>query len=312
MPEIDPHMAAILETMAEAGATPYEGMTPVEARAECERRNAAWNEDAPLVASVEDVLVPGPRGDVPVRLYAPEAAGPEASCVVYLHGGGWVFGSRDSHDGICRKLATAGGFKVASVDYGLAPENPYPHGLEDCLGVVRWLRHNGRRHGIDGGRLALAGDSAGANLSLACCLVLRDRAEPPPRAAALVYGAYSAELDSPSHAAFGDGRLVLSTTMMRWFWDHYVPDPRRRAEPLAAPLHADLRGLPPLFLAAAELDPLRDDSERLARRLIEVGAELDYRLWRGVTHASLPMGRLLPRADGFIAETAGFLARRLG
>ncbi|MDX6749721.1 alpha/beta hydrolase [Geminicoccaceae bacterium 1502E] len=311
MPELDPRMAVILAKMAAAAPRPYEAMTPAEARAEAERRNAVWNEEPPPLALVEELSLPGPRDMLPVRFYVPEGGSAPTGCVLFFHGGGWVFGSPDTHDGICRRLARAGGFAVASVDYGLAPDHPFPHGLEDCLAAIRWFREHGATHGVDPERLALAGDSAGANLALACCLALRDAGEPPLRAAALAYGVYSADCDSASHAAFGDGRYVLSSAMMRWFWNHYVAEPARRTDPLAAPLHADLHGLPPLFLAAAELDPLRDDSERLARRLIEVGAEFDYRLWKGVTHASMAMSRLLPQAEGFIADAAGFLARRL-
>jgi acetyl esterase len=157
----------------------------------------------------------------------------------------------------------------------------------------------------------LAGDSAGANLALALCLRLRDAGEPLPRAAALVYGAFSDDHESPSHAAFGNGDYLLSTAMMRWFWDLYVPDRARRRDPLAQPLHADLRGLPPLYVSAAEFDPLRDDSERLARRLVDAGVPFDYRLWRGVTHACFNMSRLLPAADGFVADVAAFLEREL-
>lgn len=311
MPRLDPAMAAILAEIQRQALPSYETMPAAEARAEAERRNAFWNEIVVPVPRVEEVRAPGPRGDVRIRLYAGERAGPEAPCLLYIHGGGWVICSLDSHDTVCRRLARAGSFVVASVDYGLAPEHPYPQGLEDCHAALAWLRAEGAGLGIDPGRVALAGDSAGANLALALCLKLRDAGEPLPRAAALIYGAYSDDHDSPSHAAFGGGDLVLSTAMMRWFWDHYVPDPARRREPLVAPLHADLRGLPPLYVSAAELDPLRDDSERLARRLLEAGVDLDWRLWRGVAHACFMMSRLLPRADGFISEVARFADARL-
>jgi acetyl esterase len=313
MPELDPAMAAILEEIRRQDLAPLDTLPAAEARAEAERRNAFWNEPELPLARVEEVAAPGPRGDVRVRLYAGERAASSgaAPCVLYVHGGGWVICSLDTHDVVCRGLARAGDFVVASVDYGLAPEHPFPHGLEDCLAALRWLRAEGRGLGIDPGRIALAGDSAGANLSLAMCLALRDAGEPQPRAAGLVYGVFSDDHESPSHAAFGGGEHILSTAAMRWFWDRYVPDPARRRDPLASPLHADLRGLPPLYVSAAELDPLRDDSERLARRLVDAGVDFDYRLWRGVTHACLMMGRSLPAADRFVAEVGGFLARRL-
>ena len=312
MPELDPAMAAILAETRRQPLPLYETMTPAEARAEAERRNAFWNAQPVPLARVEEVAVPASSGrGIKVRLYAAEGTPSPAPCALYFHGGGWVFCSPDTHDNICRRLARAGGFVVASVDYGLAPERPFPHGLDDCAATLAWLRQEGMALGVDPNRLALAGDSAGANLALALCLRLRDADEPRPRAAALVYGAFSDDLDSPSHAAFGNGDYLLSTEMMRWFWDLYVPDPSSRRAPLATPLNADLRGLPPLYVSAAEFDPLRDDSERLARRLVDAGVGFDFRLWRGVTHACFNMSRLLPAADGFLADVAAFLGREL-
>lgn len=298
MPQLDPAMAVIVEAMRARGLRPYETMTPAEARQDYEARHAVWNVEPPAVGVVEDRVVPGPRGPLRVRLYAPDASAGPGPGIVYLHGGGWVCGSPESHDVVCRGLALAGGFRVASVDYGLAPEHPFPHGLDDTLAAVRWLAAEGPSVGIDPARLAIAGDSAGANLALAACLTLRDAGTACPRAAALVYGVWSADCDSPSHRAFGDGRYGLTSATMRWYWDRYVPDPARRADPLVAPLHA-------------ELDCLRDGSEALAERLVGAGVDLDWRLWRGVTHGSFVMSRALPAARGFVAEVGDFLRRRL-
>ena len=312
MPELDPAMAAILAEAARQDLPPYETLPAAEARAVSEERNRVWNDPVVPVARVEDRTIQGPRGPLRLRIYDPRPrADGAAPCLLYIHGGGWVICSLDTHDGVCRRLANAGGFVVVGLDYALAPELPYPHGLEDCAAALRWLRREGAAIGIDPGRIAVAGDSAGANLALALCLMLREAGEEQPRAAGLVYGVYSDDHESPSHAAFGGGEYLLSTATMRWFWDHYVPEPARRRDPLVSPLYADLRGLPPLYVSAAEFDPLRDDSERLARRLIEVGVDLDWRLWRGVTHACFMMSPALPAADRQIADAAGFLARRL-
>ena len=311
MPTLDPHMAEILRAAAEQGLAPYETMTAAEARAEAERRNRVWNEENPAVGRVEDVDLPGPGGTLRLRVYTPKGAAESGPGVMYIHGGGWVICSLDSHDGVCRRLANLSGLRVASLDYRMAPEHPFPAPLDDCLAGISWLRLHGGEVGIDGGRLALAGDSAGANLALAACLALKQRGEAQPATAALIYGAFSADLDSPSHRAFGGGSYVLSTKTMHWFWDQYVPDKARRSDPLVAPLNGDLAGMPPLYVSAAELDPLRDDSERMAAKLALAGVDFDYRLWRGVTHACFMMSRMLPAAEAQVAEVADFLRRRL-
>ena len=311
LPQLDPQMAEILRLIASLDLPPYESMSGTEARAAAEERNRFWNERSPHVASVREVALPGPAGDMAVRLYEPEGVPAVSPGILYLHGGGWVICSLDTHDGVCRRLANASGLKVASLDYRMAPEHPFPAPLDDCVAAARRLRADGSELGIDPDRLALAGDSAGANLALACMIALRDGGEPLPRTAALIYGAFSADLASPSHERFGVGEYILSTPTMHWFWDQYVPDRARRAEPLVSPLHAHLTGLPPLYVSAAELDPLRDDSERLAARLALAGIDFDYRLWRGVCHACIMMSRLLPAADEQIAEVAEFLRRRL-
>jgi acetyl esterase len=311
LPTLDPQMAEILRLIAAQDLPPYESMSGAEARAASEERNRYWNEGNPEVASIRDTTLPGPAGAMRLRLYEPEGVAPVSPAILYLHGGGWVICSLDTHDGVCRRLANASGVRVASLDYRMAPEHPYPVPLEDCVAAARAIRSHGRELGIDPHRLALAGDSAGANLALAALLALRDAGEPLPKAAALIYGAFSADFDSPAQRRFGGGEYILSTATMRWFWDQYVPDPARRSDPLVSPLFGDLAGMPPFYVSAAELDPLRDDSERLAGKLALAGVDFDYRLWRGVCHACIMMSRLLPAADQEIAEVAQFLRQRL-
>ena len=312
MAEVDPDMARILALLAGQELAPLETMAPAEARAEAEFRNRFWNEGSPAVARVEERLLPGPRRPLRLRVYTPKGAATPGPGLLYVHGGGWVICSLDTHDGVCRRIANAAGQRVLSLDYGLAPEEPFPAGLEDVVAAHEWLRSEGADLGVDPERLAVGGDSAGANLALAACLGLRNRGRPLPRAAVLIYGVYSADDDSPSHRAYGGGEWFLSTATMRWFWDHYVPDPERRRDPLAAPLYADLSGLPPLYVSAAALDPLLDDTERLVERLRAAGADVEPHVWPGVTHACIMMSRLLPAADRQIAEVGDFLRRRLG
>ena len=258
--------------------------------------------------------IPGPRGPIRIRLYDPGVARP-APCLIYVHGGGWVICNLETHDGVCRRLAQAGGFLVASVDYRLAPEHKFPAGLEDCIAAARWLASQGGDWGIETGRLAIGGDSAGANLALATLLSLRDAgARSLPRAGLLIYGAYAAytaEFESASQRAYGDGSYILSAEDMRWFWNHYVRDEADNLNPLAAPLLADLAGLPPLMLTAAEFDPLLDDSTALVARLEAAAAPYRYVLWPGITHASIQMTRMLDVAQEHIEDMAAWVKAQI-
>ena len=314
MPQLNPQMAEIL-ALNEAAMKDRPArvtLSPVEARAQMNATfEAFWNADRPTLWAVYNYAIPGPQGALRVRLYDPGVARP-APCLIYVHGGGWVIGSLDTHDGACRRLALAGGFLLASVDYRLAPEHKFPAGLEDCVAAVRWIAAHGADWGIDPSRLAIAGDSAGANLALATLLSLRDAGTSPLRGGALIYGAYAPDLDTPSGRAYGNGSYILSNEDMRWFWNHYLAGEADQRNPLAAPLYADLRNLPPLLVTASEFDPLHDDSARLVARLEEAGAPHRYAPWPGVTHGCIHMTRMLEVAQKHIEEVAGWVRSQLG
>jgi acetyl esterase len=313
MPELNPQMAKILELMDDAMKDRPERVTlsPVEARAQTTATfEAFWNADRPTLWAVYNHEIPGPAGPIRMRLYDPGIARP-APCLVYIHGGGWVICSLDTHDGACRRLALAGEFMVASVDYRLAPEHKFPAGLEDCVAAVRWIAAHGADWGIDPGRLAIGGDSAGANLALATLLSLRDAGAQPVRAGLLIYGAYDTGTDTASHAAYGDGSYIISIDDMHWFWGHYLRGEADKRNPLAAPLLADLRDLPPLLLTACEFDPLLDDSRRLVARLEEAGTPHRFAFWPGVTHACIHMTRMLDVAQNHIEDSASWVREQL-
>jgi len=317
MPELDPQMAQILALIAEATKDRPErvSLSPAQARAQMIASfEPFWNADRPVLWEVYNLTLPGPAGPIPLRLYDPGLPRP-APCLVYLHGGGWVIGNLDTHDGVCRRLAEAGRFLVASIDYRLAPEHKFPAPLDDCITAVRRLAEQGGRLGIDPERLAVGGDSAGGNLALATLLALRDTTgAEPPRAGLLIYGAYQAYRpgsETASQRAYGDGSYVLSLEDMHWFWDHYVRGEADDTNPLAAPLHADLRGLPPLLVTAAEFDPLLDDSRQLVVKLEEAGQPHRFDLWPGVTHACLHMTRMLDAATTHLETMAAWLREQL-
>jgi acetyl esterase len=316
MPELNPQMAEILALIAEAMKERPErsALSPVEARAQTSATTEAfWNADRPTLWAVYNHEIPGPGGRIRIRLYDPGVARP-APCLVYIHGGGWVICNLDTHDGVCRRLAQAGEFLVASLEYRLAPEHKFPAGLDDCIAATRWLGAHGGEWGIDTSRLAIGGDSAGANLALATLLGLRDAGAHPLLAGLLIYGAYAAytaEFESASQRAFGDGRYIISADDMRWFWNHYVRDEADNRNPLAVPLLADLAGLPPLMLTAAEFDPLLDDSTALVARLEAAGAPYRYVLWPGITHAAIHMTRMLDVAQAHIEDMAAWVRAQL-
>ena len=298
--ELDPEIAAILREDAAVDLPDPTTLPIAAARAQLTAASLAWNVELPELPVIRDLSVPGPGGAIRLRLYRPHAAG-RLPAVVYLHGGGWTFGSIETHDRLMRLLALAAEAAVIGVDYRLAPEHPFPAPLEDCLAAIRRVRGHADELAVEQGRIAVAGDSAGANLALASLLALRDAGEPPPKAAALFYGCYGSRLDSPSHARFGDGFYRLSSAEMGWFWGNYLGK-TPAGHPLAEPLHADLSGLPSLYVTLAAVDPLADDTRELARRLTAAGVPHEVREYAGTVHGFLQMSARSAAARSALAD----------
>jgi acetyl esterase len=307
---LDPHMLPILERLRAAPAVDYARIPIAEARAVFDQASAAWREPALPLAHVDDLTIPTLAGPMRARLYRP--AGGPLPLVFYVHGGGWTFGSVDTHDMEMRHLALFSGAAVLGFDYRLAPEHPFPAGMEDVLAAIAFAEAGGLGQSVDPKAIALAGDSAGANLALAALIARRETGKRMPSTAALFYGCYAPDFSTESHARLGDGSYLLSTERMRWYWRNFVGQ-RDGAEPgsLAAPLHADLSGLPPLYLNAAGLDPLLDDTLNLSCRLAAAGAQFRLDVVPGVVHGFLRMARDLPAARGALAAAGAYLAERL-
>jgi acetyl esterase len=263
------------------------------------------------VAHIEDRRVPGPGGEIPVRVYRPEK-GSTLPALVYFHGGGWVIGSIETHDGSCRDLANRIGCVVVSVDYRLAPEHRYPAAADDCYAATKWVSEHAAELGVDPERIAIGGDSAGGNLAAVVALMARDRGAPALRHQLLVYPVTDADFSRSSYRENAEGYL-LTTKAMEWFWGHYVPDTDQRRDAYAAPLHAaDLSGLPPAFVLTAEYDPLRDEGEALAGRLEKAGVPTRLTRYDGAIHGFFAMGLLAEVArravDEAVAEVRQALA----
>lgn len=302
----NPEMAAIMARLAaEDGHLPDPTTVPAaEGRAQAEAGNVRWNRDLPPMATAE-LTLPGGAAPRPARLFRPSSA---RGAILYIHGGGWAFCSLDTHDRAMRCLAEATGMAVIGIDYRLAPEYPYPAGLDDAAAAWRALPEG---LGL-AGPLGVSGDSAGANLALALMLREQEAGRRLPDFGLLFYGVYAVDHETDSHRRFGPGGYGLTTTKMIRYRDWYAPDPAAWDQPAVSPLAAPdaaLRALPPLYLNAAGLDPLLGDTLALRDRLHGLGRADPVRVHRGVIHGFMQMTSALAEARTAFAE-AGAWARR--
>jgi acetyl esterase/lipase len=259
--------------------------------------------ELPRVAHVEDRGIPGPGGTLRVRIITPQAAGNGLLPVlVYFHGGGWVLGNIESHEGICRALANAGGVIVVTVDYRLAPEHRFPAAAEDAYAATRWAAEHAAEFGGDPRRIAIAGDSAGGNPAAVTCLMARDHGGPRVDFQFLLYPITDYNINTGSYTAFADG-FFLTRSEMAWFWEHYVEKAEDRWHPHASPSRAaDLSGLPPALLITAEFDVLRDEAEAYARRLQAAGVAAKFRRYGGMIHGFIRPYPFFDQGKDAIAE----------
>jgi acetyl esterase len=304
-----PEIRALLDQQAASGRPPLHRQSVAQARAFHNRDAAALNGEAAPVAAVADRAVPGPGGELPVRVYTPQGEAP-FPIVVFFHGGGWVVGTLDSYDPLCRALAAAVPAVVVSVDYRLAPEHRWPGAAEDAYAATLWASRHAAELGGAQHRLAVAGDSAGGNLAAVVALGARDRGGPAIAFQLLVYPALDAAGDTGSWRGFADG-FYLTAAGMRWYWDHYLGG-ADGAAPDASPLRAAfLGGLPPALVVTADHDVLRDEGEAYAARLGEAGVAADVRRVEGVVHGFFRWRAVTGAADAALQESAAALRSAL-
>lgn len=305
--DLHPDLEPVLDAMAQY--PPNAALSPEGARRLGEERRPDADGDA--VADVQDLLIPGPAGDLPARVYRPGKDGPYP-VVVYFHGGGWVVGSRDSHDPLCRTLTNACGAVVLSVDYRLAPEHPFPAPLEDCYAATEWAAEHADAVGGDPDRLAVAGDSAGGNLAACVALRARDRDGPDVGYQALIYPVTDSGLDYDSYEENAD--YPANRPGLAWCWEHYLAREVDAVHPYASPMHArDLSVLPPATVVTAGFDGLRDEGTAYADRLAGAGVPVDHRNYPDVTHGFFGMTAVpdLDRARQAHEDVASDLADAL-
>lgn len=301
---LDPQTAQLLEQIAAIDRPPMTEQAPQAVR-ESYAAMAALDVRPAEPAVTEDRTIEGPGGEIPVRIYRPAADGP-LPVVVYFHGGGFVIGGIETHDGLCQQLATGVRAVVVSVDYRLAPEHPFPAAVEDAEAATSWAREHAGELGGDPARIAVGGDSAGGNLAAVTARRLRDAGSHPIGFQLLFYPVTDFVGAHPSHVENGEG-YMLTSEMMDWFKLHYLggSDP---AHPDASPLHAeDLSGLPPALVITAEFDPLRDEGEAYAARLVDAGVEARASRHAGMIHGFVSLGGLIERAQEGVDEAVAAL-----
>ncbi len=271
------------------------------------------DEPAPALPRIEDLSIPGPAGALAARLYDSASAGaPPRPVVAYFHGGGWVQGDLETHHGLCARLALRARVLVVAIDYRLAPEHKFPAAVEDCLAAYRWLRAHASSLGGDSARVAVAGDSAGGNLSAVVSQLAARAGEAVPTCQVLIYPAVDFALDTPSHRELAEGHVIPRERIL-WYTEQYLRGDADRTDLRASPLRAaDLRGQPPTLVITGGFDPLRDEGLAYADRLRADGVDVVYREYPGQIHAFVSLTKAIPQGLECTLEISDYLAQRLG
>ena len=296
----DPQMKAVLDQMKKAGWRPTHTLSVAEARQAFKSQVA---KGAPVARTVNRAI-PGPAGEIAVRIHWPAGSGP-LPALVFFHGGGWVIGDLDTHDVTCRSLTNQAGCVTVSVDYRLAPEHKSPAAVEDAYAATRWVADHAGELGVDAARIAVGGASAGGNLATVVGLIAIERGGPGLVFQLLIYPVTDAALDTPSARGVTSDDYPLTRADMEWFWGHYLRNDADRRHPYASPaLAKSLAGLPPALVITAEIDPLCDEGERYATALARAGVTAAWTRYEGVTHGFVGMEALLDKGRAAVGQAS--------
>ena len=297
---LDPQAQAYIEQVAALGLPPVWEVTPAQARINAASRPRPAG---PPVAAIDNRHIPGPGGDLPVRIYTPAGAGP-FPVLVWFHGGGWVIGDLESADPTARHLCRDAGCLVISVDYRLAPETKFPGPAEDCYAATVWAARNAPALNADPDRIAVGGDSAGGNLAAAVSLMAADRRGPAIVHQLLVYPVTDRNYQTPSYTDNAEG-YMLARDAMRWYWDAYLASDADAANPYAAPMQAQtLTGQPPALIITAEYDPLRDEGEAYGHRLQAAGVAAEITRYPGMIHGFFSTVGIMDQSRQAVTQAA--------
>ena len=304
---LDPQARALIDLMIQRQVPPVHTLTPAEARRMYLERRFFTQPEPPAVGELRNLHT---DGGVPLRLYRPAGIGVRP-VLVYFHGGGWTIGDLDTHDVLCRQLCVASGAAVVSVDYRMGPENRFPAAVDDCLAATRWVQREAAALGLDAGRLAVGGDSAGGNLAAVVALALRDAGDAMPAFQLLIYPATDMRAGAPSHSSNGQGYL-LTADSINYYRGNYIESAAHwndwRASPLLAADHARL---PPALVLTAGYDPLRDEGRHYADALSAAGNRVQYVCFERQVHGFITMGKVIDEARTAVALCAAVLREAL-
>ena len=305
---LDPQLQAMRDQRERDGVPPLYTMSLADARAaDLASIRESGGEPEP-VHEVANLTIPGPGGELPLRVYRPASARP-LPALLYFFGGGWVLGTIDTADGVSRSLANSSGALVAVVGYRLAPEHPFPAAVEDCYAAVRWVAGHAEEIGADPARLVVGGDSAGGNLAAA--VALRARADGPALAGQLLVYPNTDQLADDRSMRAADDPFLFNRRSVAWYRRHYLANPDDAADPLASPLRAEsLAGLPPTLVITAEYDPLRDQGEAYAHRLADAGVQVELSRYPGMAHGFFTMAGTVDASRAAIQQASSFVRTR--
>ncbi len=286
---VDKQTAAILAQGAESGAPALHEMPAPEARRALKEMTIAVDAPKTPVAKVEERTIPGPNGEIPIRIYWPDATADALPVLLLYHGGGWTLGDMDTHENVCRYYCANAGVIVINVDYRLAPEHKFPAGVDDCYAALEWVGAHAAEIGGDASRIAVTGDSAGGNLSAVMCQLAKARGGPMIAFQALVYPAVDLTDDAndkyASRTSFGGGEYFIGRKDVVWLKGNYLDQHTLASDPRISPiLTEDLSGLPPALVITAGYDPLCDEGKAYADRLAAAGAPVEHKCFETTIH----------------------------
>ena len=287
--------------------------SPKEARQLFRETRPASTPTPPEIGAVKNLVAEGPGGPIPLRVYRPAGVAASAALpgLVYFHGGGWVIGDLDTHDALCRQLTAEAGITVVNVDYRLAPEHKFPAAADDAWAATRWTVAHASELGVDAGRLAVGGDSAGGNLAAVVALQARDAGAPAIKLQVLVYPVTDVSAETRSYHDFAEG-YMLTRESMRWFTAHYLAAGGQATDWRVSPLRASSHtGLPPALVVTAGFDPLRDEGAAYAAKLQQAGVLVDYVCYGGMIHGFAGMGKLIETGNRAVSHVAATLRQTL-